>query len=140
MSFILKRTYTQGKSLSDNVGYIEKAFSYTVKDVNYHFPYISAIDTFNRIITNQNELLVCLYRIGNFVLKTNADKLLLQELHWLMKDLCCSEVYFSTNIGQGFYPFHGEGLVIGSRNDIGKGLRIYQNVTIGQKFAYTKGG
>ena len=51
----------------------------------------------------------------------------------MLKEVCCCEVYFNNNIKEGFYIVHGEGLVIGSRNSIGKGFIIHQGCTIGHK-------
>ena len=50
-----------------------------------------------------------------------------------MKDLCTCEIYYTNQIDTGFYVVHGVGTVIGSRNTIGKGFKIYHNCTIGKK-------
>jgi len=50
-----------------------------------------------------------------------------------MKECCSCEIYFSCSIDIGFYIVHGIGTVIGSRHKIGKGFKIYQGCTIGQR-------
>lgn len=137
--FLLKKTYSQGKTLKHHKELVLEAFELTVKDVNYHYPTTTSKEVYDRITSNQNELGVFLYRLGNQIYKMQGCKILMQEIHWLLKEVCSCEIYFSTHIGEGFYLFHGEGLVIGSRNIIGKGLRIYQNVTIGQKYKDSEG-
>ena len=56
-----------------------------------------------------------------------------------MKDICSCELYFSNQIAEGLYVQHGLGTVIGSRNTIGKGFRIFQNCTIGHRSKSSKG-
>lgn len=43
------------------------------------------------------------------------------------------EIYYSTEIGEGFNIQHGCGIVIGPRCKIGRNFIIHQGVTIGQK-------
>lgn len=137
-SFLLRRTY-RSELLHFDKKVLKLAFHETLKDVAYHYPNINLFNVWERITTNQNELAIFLYRIGrNFWLINNND-LILKKIHWLLKELCSCELYFSSAIGTGLYIFHGEGLVIGSRNVIGKGLRVYQNVTIGHKFVNCPG-
>ena len=50
-----------------------------------------------------------------------------------MKVLCGCEIYWSTDIGEGFLVRHGLGTVIGSRCKIGKGFWIYQGCTVGHR-------
>ena len=50
-----------------------------------------------------------------------------------MKEMCSCEIYYSTKIEEGLFIGHGVGTVIGSRNIIGKGFRIFQNCTIGHR-------
>lgn len=130
--FLLEKTYKpENQILAKPV--LDQTFGDVVKDVRYHFPETDEISVWERIISNSNELAIWLYRLGrNLWLLDNAHPLL-RKIHWLLKELCSSEIYFSSFIDTGFYVFHGEGLVIGSRNVIGKGLRVYQNVTIGHK-------
>lgn len=111
---------------------IENAFQKTVEDVHYHFPEISAEEIKIRIETNNNELAVFLFRLGNELHLNKLDDLKFQ-IHWLLKELCSCEIYFNNEIDTGFCVVHGEGTVIGSRNKIGKGFKIHQGCTIGHK-------
>ena len=111
---------------------IENAFNKTVEDVQYHFPEITDEETKIRIETNNNELAVFLFRLGNELHLNKLDYLKFQ-IHWLLKELCSCEIYFNNRIGKGFCVVHCEGTVIGSRNIIGKGFKIHQGCTIGHK-------
>ncbi|MFM7682363.1 MAG: serine acetyltransferase [Bacteroidota bacterium] len=116
-----------------------RAFELTVKDVHYFQPEIASEEIFNRITTNQNELPVFLYRFGNLIHQHNPKSQSLKILHGIMRELCACEIYFSNQIDVGFTIIHGVGTVIGSRNIIGKGFKIYQNCTIGHKEIGGKG-
>ena len=129
IDFLLQRVF-QPKEIPDTI--VFKAFENVVKDVNYHFPNTNDNDVIDRIKTNQNELAMFLYRIGRQLHIENKEELK-PQIHFLMKDLCSCEIYFNTVIEAGFYIVHGEGIVIGSRNTIGKGFMIHQNCTIGHK-------
>ena len=50
-----------------------------------------------------------------------------------MKEMCSCELYLSNYIGKGLFVQHGLGTIIGSRNKIGEGFRIFQNCTIGHR-------
>lgn len=110
-----------------------EALSQTLADVRYHYNDVTEDVLIQRIVNNQNELLVFLYRFGNTIFNIDNASQSLQTIHFLMKDLCSSEIYYSNKIDVGFYIFHGAGTVIGSRNQIGKGFKIYQNCTIGHR-------
>ncbi|WP_395052150.1 hypothetical protein [Flavobacterium sp.] len=127
--FLLSKVY---KSIEVPENYIENAFLKTCKDIQYHFPNISIVEIENRIITNNNELAIFLFRLGNEFHINNLDQYKFQ-IHWLLKELCSCEIYFNNEIDEGFYVIHGQGTVIGSRNNIGKGFKIHQGCTIGHK-------
>ncbi|WP_296314970.1 hypothetical protein [Winogradskyella sp. UBA3174] len=129
VNFLLQRVYNP-KPIADAI--IISALTKVVKDVNYHFPDTSEAIIIERIIANQNELVLFLFRLGSELHKENQDHLK-PQIHFLMKDLCCCEIYFNSTIDEGFYIIHGEGTVIGSRNTIGKGFMIHQNCTVGHK-------
>jgi len=129
VAFLLTKVYNS-KPISDVL--IENAFHKTVEDVRYHFPEITAEEIKIRIETNNNELAVFLFRLGNELHLNNRDDLKFQ-IHWLLKELCSCEIYFNNEIDKGFCIVHGEGTVIGSRNKIGKGFKIHQGCTIGHK-------
>lgn len=111
----------------------QKALSLTLADVSYHYKNMTQDLLIERIINNQNELAIFLYRFGNIIFNIDSLSQSLNTIHFLMKDLCSCEIYYSNQIGEGFYIVHGEGTIIGSRNRIGKGFKIYQNCTIGHR-------
>ncbi|WP_051269879.1 serine acetyltransferase [Flavobacterium suncheonense] len=127
--FLLQKVYNS-KRIEKK--YIDSALSKTILDVQYHHQQLSDKDVVERIITNNNELAVFLFRLGNELHQKGADDLK-SQIHWLLKELCGCEIYFNNEIGEGFYVVHGEGTVIGSRNKIGKGFKIHQGCTIGHK-------
>lgn len=126
VNFLLNGVY-QAIEITEDV--VNEAFDKTVKDVNYHFPNLTALDVQNKITSNGNELAVFLFRLGQLV---DSDKSK-NQLHWLLKQYCSCEIYFNNKIDEGFYVVHGQGTVIGSRNVIGKGFIIHQGCTIGHK-------
>ena len=111
---------------------IEKALQKTILDVKYHFNKLSNDEIIYRIINNNNELAIFLYRLGNEI-HLNKLENLKPQIHWLLKEICSCEIYFNNIIGEGFYIVHGQGTIIGSRNTIGKGFKIHQGCTIGHK-------
>jgi serine O-acetyltransferase len=131
--FLLNRVFEK-KSIP--VNYIESAFENTFLDVIYHFPNLSKEDVLNKIIRNENELALYLFRLGVELRKNNIENLK-PQLHSILKEMCSMEIYFNNDIDIGFYIIHGVGTVIGSRNKIGKGFKIHQGCTIGHK---TNGG
>ncbi|WP_405605382.1 hypothetical protein [Polaribacter sp. Asnod1-A03] len=129
VEFLLKKVYN---SKNIPVEIIKSAFNNTVKDIQYHFPELTNINVKERIQNNSNELAVFLFRLGNEI-HSNKLEILKPQIHWLLKELCSCEIYFNNNIDVGFYIVHGSGIVIGSRNKIGKGFIIHQGCTIGHK-------
>lgn len=127
VTFLLTKVY---QPISIPVDVINKAFERVVKDVKYHFPSLSANDITQSIQSNQNELALFLFRLGQ---ELRSENLPTQQVHWLMKELCGLEIYFNNQIEEGFYIIHGQGTVIGSRNTIGRGFKIHQGCTIGHK-------
>lgn len=129
--FILSKSFKyRSGSLPEKI--IRQAHYLCIKDTTYHFD-ISPETVTQRIQANSNELAIFLYRMGNLVFKEDSSTPVLKHIHWAMRDVCGCELYFSTDIEEGFYITHSVGTVIGSRNKIGKGFRIYQGCTIGHK-------
>jgi serine O-acetyltransferase len=103
-------------------------------DIEKHFNSNITLDEVqNRIVTNQNELAIYFYRLGRRIYLNNNVDTRLSIIHGLMRLYCSCEIYFSNEIGKGFYIVHGLGTVIGSRNIIGENFRIHQGCTIGHK-------
>jgi serine O-acetyltransferase len=139
VNFLLKKTY-QPILFEKDCSIVIEAFEETRKDVNYHFKNISSQQLKNRIVNNDNELPIFLYRLSRKIYITdNKYKNVLPLLHCIMKDMCSCEIYYSASIGEGFYIVHGEGTVIGSRHKIGKGFKIYQGCIIGHTLKESKG-
>jgi serine O-acetyltransferase len=129
VSFLLQRVY-ESKPIPNE--FIEIALKNTIDDVKYHFPDVTNKEIIQSIQVNSNELVMFLFRLGSELQRFKL-KPLLSQIHWLLKELCACEIYFNNIIGVGFYVVHGEGLIIGSRNKIGKGFVIHQGCTIGHK-------
>ena len=129
VDFLLAKVY---KSTPVPEILIENAFLKTVGDVRYHFPDLNDDEIKRRIEANNNELAIFLFRLGREIHLADENDLK-SQIHWLLKELCCCEIYFNNDIAQGFYVIHGAGTIIGSRNTIGKGFKIHQGCTIGHK-------
>jgi serine O-acetyltransferase len=139
VEFLTQKVYIKPDELYFNSEILDISINLTIKDVRYHFPGLNEEDIINRIKSNQNELAIFLYRFGNTIYSRNIKSKSLDVLHWLMKEMCSCEIYYSNIIGEGFYVVHGVGTIIGSRNIIGEGFRIYQNCTIGHRNVSGKG-
>lgn len=138
VDFLCSRCYKNyAHEISNND--IERAIEDCVLDVRYHFRDISRGEVLNRIMYNQSELAIFLYRLARAIYNRYPTALVLNNLHWLMKECCSCEIYYSTDIGVGFYVGHGVGTVVGSRNKIGKGFKIYQGCTIGHTLKQRRG-
>jgi serine O-acetyltransferase len=129
ISFLLQRVY-ESKPIPSKV--VETSLNNTIKDVKYHFPALENDEIVQRIKANNNELAVFLFRLGRELHLSKLDTLK-NQIHWLLKELCSCEIYFNNDIDVGFYIVHGQGLIIGSRNKIGRGFIIHQGCTIGHK-------
>ncbi len=129
VNFLLSNVYS---SIEIDEEIVNLAFEKTILDVKYHFPDLDEDEIKNRIESNNNELAIYLFRLGQIIHERNLDKLK-PQLHWLLKQYCSCEVYFNNQIEEGFYVVHGQGTVIGSRNKIGKGFIVHHGCTIGHK-------
>ena len=128
--FLLGKVY-QGDRIDLPGELIEAARDQVVADVQYHHQ-MPAEEVLGRVTGNQNELAVFLYRLGRRVFESMpGERRWRDALHWLLRECCGCEIYFSSRIGVGFYVVHGLGTVIGSRHTIGQGFQIYQGCTIG---------
>jgi serine O-acetyltransferase len=138
--FLLKKTYryraVEAGAIDEQV---TAALTNCIADVRYHYPDLTTADIIARIETNQNELPVFLYRLGRTLYESGDNPELMQALHWVLRECCACELYFSNAIAVGFYVWHGVGTVIGSRTTIGRGFRIYQDCTIGNKSSADRG-
>ncbi|MEO6550712.1 MAG: serine acetyltransferase [Ferruginibacter sp.] len=133
LSYLFQKTYQSGFDIGLHQPFIDESFEAALTDFQYHYPQKTAVDLFNTIKFGTGWLNTFLYRFGNTVFKYDSQHCLLPEIHWLLKEVCSSEIYFSISIGKGLYIRHGEGLVIGSRCKIGEGFVIHQHCTIGHK-------
>ena len=133
IKYLGNRVFIKPDKLFYNDEIYQKALLLTLLDVKYHYSSITQDVLIERIVNNQNELIIFLYRFGSTIFNIDSSSKSLNTIHFLMKDLCSCEIYYSNQIDEGFYIVHGEGTVIGSRNRIGKGFKIYQNCTIGHR-------
>jgi serine O-acetyltransferase len=76
---------------------------------------------------------ILLYRLEREMYLRDPDNQLLPFFASLMHRRTGCEIYYSTEIGQGFNIQHGFGIVIGPRYKIGDYFTIHQGVTLGQK-------
>jgi len=95
-------------------------------------------------INNDNDLLkliridptietILFYRIERSIFLEDPNSNWLPYLASCMHRRTNSEIYYSTEIGEGFNIQHGFGIVVGPRYKIGNNFTIHQNVTLGQK-------
>lgn len=75
-------------------------------------------------------LQVFFYRLAREFHQNKIDDYFKYHIHFLMKLLTSSEIYWTTKIGKGFVANHGN-IIIGSKCTIGKNFVIYQGCTIG---------
>ncbi|MFI0427163.1 MAG: hypothetical protein ACH34V_09425 [Flavobacterium sp.] len=129
LNFLLKNVYEP--QFVDSK-FVDLAFDQTVKDVNFHFPDLTKTEIRSRIVNNNNELAIFLFRLGQEIHSAELHDLK-PQIHWLLKQYCSCELYFNNDVDDGFYIVHGEGSVLGSRNKIGKGFVMHQGCTIGHK-------
>jgi len=139
LRFLFSKTYDYRDGWAGIGDHADIALEKSITDVKYHFPELSSEEVIQKIQSNSNELPVFLYRLGNEVYNGSADERLLGAIHWIMRECCACEIYYSNQIGEGLYIMHGIGTVIGSRNIIGRGFKIYQNCTVGHKQGETGG-
>lgn len=131
--YLFSKTYKSVFDSKVHMAPVFEAFKAALLDYKYHHHEGNSNELFNLIKNNSGWLATYLYRLGNIIFRLSPDNDLLREIHWIMKELCSCEIYYSIEIGEGFYIRHGEGAVIGSRCSIGKGFIIHQGCTIGHK-------
>ena len=131
--FLSNKSYNKPDKLFFDNKIIKLAFLETYEDVFYHKKNISKDLLTDKIIHNYSELAIFLFRFGNNIYKKDSLSSSLDIIQSLMKEMCSCELYLSNEIEKGLYIQHGLGTIIGSRNKIGKGFRIFQNCTIGHR-------
>jgi len=139
LTFLFRKIYKSSFNVNQDLHFADLAFESCLADIQYHYPEKSSAELFSLIKFGTGWLNTFLYRLGNTVFQEDAKHPLLGETHWLIKELCASEIYFSIHIGRGLYIRHGEGMVIGSRCKIGEGFVIHQHCTIGHKYKLGNG-
>jgi serine O-acetyltransferase len=112
---------------------LQTALDRAVADLIFRDPALSPSEAALRLLRNGNELPVFLYRLGREAFLQSPADPLLDFIHGAMRRHCSCEIYFSNDIGVGLQIVHGLGTVVGSRNVIGPGFRIYQGCTVGHR-------
>lgn len=136
--FLLRKAPVRNETIfSDTL--IMNAFRKSFEDAQYRNKNASTTEVWDNIRSNMGYLPVFLYRLGSELYAADPSDSRWRSLHWIMKELCACEIYFSNKIDVGFEVVHAVGVVIGSRNKIGKGFRIYQNSTIGHRVGANNG-
>ncbi|WP_317045917.1 serine O-acetyltransferase [Polaribacter aquimarinus] len=90
------------------------------------------------IITTQGLWAICVYRISNFIYKSNLPKLIKKPLllisilfqKWI-EIITGISIPYSASIGKSFYIGHFGGIIINAKSVIGDNCNISQGVTIG---------
>ncbi|MEO7765960.1 MAG: hypothetical protein ABIS01_00995, partial [Ferruginibacter sp.] len=131
--YLFQKNYRSTFNVDLHKHFIDEGFDAALMDIQYHYPEKTGSDLFSMMKFGTGWLNTFLYRLGSTVYKFDPNHSLLAEIHWLLKEVCSAEIYFSVNIGKGLYIRHGEGMVIGSRCKIGEGFIIHQHCTIGHK-------
>jgi serine O-acetyltransferase len=127
-NFLNRFSFNPTPNISDEM--VKAAFDETVRDVNFHYSSITEDNIKESIFLLNSELSIFLFRLGQQYYRQQDTKVI-SYLHGLLRTLCSCELYFSNQVGEGFYPVHALGTVMGSRCKIGKGFMIYHNCTIG---------
>jgi serine O-acetyltransferase len=131
--YVGMRTFVRPDRLLFDKAVVDRAAAEVVADVRYHLPDMTREQILSRVVAAKDELAVFLYRLSRAIYEMDPMSVSLNVLHAAMKEMCACEIYYSNAIGEGLLVVHGEGTVIGSRNRIGKGFKIYQNSTIGHR-------
>ena len=118
--FLFSKVYNSQFQKLRKTNYIEKALEMTIEDVKYNYSDLSSEEVIKRIKMNYNELAIYLYRLGS-ITYNNVDENIWQNIHWIMKECCSCEIFFSSEIDIGLHIVHSSGIVIGPRHKIGKG-------------------
>lgn len=128
-----------GYSLELDSLLFEKAYELTLQDVQYHSSdHINRDSLAFKIVNSQKETAIFIYRLGSLLLDKKYDRERI-VLSGLMNLACSCEIYFNNEIETGFLPVHTTGIVMGSRNKIGKGFRIFQGATLGHRESGRRG-
>ncbi|MEI9894432.1 MAG: hypothetical protein WDN28_11255 [Chthoniobacter sp.] len=131
--FLMSKAFL-GQGHEIKPGWIDRSLAATLADARYSAPERREENIVTDIVSNGNTLPVFLYRLGREIRDAEGEgSPILGVIHGLMREVCGCEIYFSNVIGVGFQVVHGLGSVIGSRNTIGKGFRIYQGSTVGHR-------
>ncbi|MEP6672662.1 MAG: hypothetical protein ABJF10_26090 [Chthoniobacter sp.] len=131
--FLMAKAF-QGESYEIKPVWIDRALAATLADARYSVRERGDENIIAEIVANGNSLPVFFYRLGREIREAEgADSPTLPVVHGLMREVCSCEIYFSNVIGVGLQVIHGLGTVIGSRNTIGRGFRIYQGSTVGHR-------
>lgn len=133
LKFLLCKSFLYGPKIHIPLNHVESALKQTIADSRYNIPGISRKEVIHRIQAGGNETAVFLYRLGHNIYCENPENPLIEILHSTMRECCACEIYFSNQIGVGFEVIHGVGMVLGSRNIIGNGFKIFQGCTIGHR-------
>ena len=133
VDFLLEKSFLYKRSTRCDPRLIDAALEATLADARWRYPRLTAEAVIRNIQANGGYLPVFLHRLGRPIFLKDASDPLVEVVHGVMRECCSCEIYFSTEIGVGFEVVHGVGTVIGSRNRIGEGFRIFQGCTVGHK-------
>jgi serine O-acetyltransferase len=134
LQFLFSKTYRH-EEVVDSISDVdlEVVLNRAILDARYYESHFNKEALVQKIQQNGNELPVFLYRLGQHLYSKDLHHEALARIHWLMRECCGCEIFYSAVIDAGFRVVHGLGTVIGPRHRIGKGFQIYQGCTIGGK-------
>ena len=125
------KTFLYNQSLVFDKEIYEEALSVFFSDYNRWFPHDKEINVDHLILKPQLHAILT-YRLARlYYLKKNDSVALILSLIGRINGQV--EIFYSSNIGNGFKICHGVGSVIGARCVIGSNCTIHQNCTLGDK-------
>lgn len=139
LSFLFRKVYRSSFSATKHIKTVEECREQVYRDYELSHPGLPKEKVNDLVCKNGPGLPVFLYRFGRALYTVNRSEQLLSDVHWLIKEVCSMEIYFSTSIEQGFEVRHGEGTVIGSRAEIGTHFVIHQGCTVGHRRKFGDG-
>src|SRR4051812_3275952 len=102
LNFLFRKVYASTFNPSDLHAEIQTAADLTYRDFVLSTPGITKEEVIRLVTVNHSALSVYLYRFGRVLYTNYPQHVLWKEVHWLMRELCSMEIYFSVEIGEGF--------------------------------------
>tara|TARA_B100001964_G_C14173632_1_gene572740 strand:+ start:258 stop:893 length:636 start_codon:yes stop_codon:yes gene_type:complete len=117
---------------------IESTLVKDIKQKYKEFHFNETKNIFDLMVVDMSIEAIMLYRISRNLFLKKSNNTILPFLHSLMRIRTSMELYYSSEIGEGFVVRHGLASVIGPNHVIGKRFTIFQKVTLGQSIFQNK--